>query len=809
MSTNVNEERKRLKELSTEVIELEKEFKKQEQLKRRAKNAESAAELEQEVEFLRNSLKDVYEDILLTDLKFAIENNIEEKLWRNIFYGHVEELRQKLRKIKSEKVSDDHQAAYLELCRYLDLGTGFYHTLINNLKIRENIDLDRIGVELFKKATNGEIKNHSPSSPTISKIRRQELAAECIQRCLIYLGDFARYRETVITAVGERRWEFAQQFYIKATRIVCDYGKAQGQLAVLAAYSNNDLDVVYWYSLSLATKQPSPIAADNLKTFYTKFQQSENTRIITSPLTGVDEFARCFLSIHRLLFDEDIAGLKKKAAEIGELKDRFERLINLPSDSNSNLGTTLKKIILILLITYWDYRNGTAPDRIIELRYAQIAIISIGIGFSIHILDHLHNALMNLVNGENEHSLRSSVTECLPAVVFWCEYIGLSFESFLQLYTYSKSAEKEDVMLVSQFLTNITDFAKSLAKTLNLSRLQMILGDHHLNAFSLDSLPEDLEFLGIIPLRPLQQNLRFNIGAVGDPFKTRMARLYNFAKKLADSKSFEILEFNEKIGQFAFVDEEAKKKERRRVMQLMAEQRLQEQVTSLEQNLQKMSVPARVNPKLSSPIMPTKQCVVDITVVLNHLKLMRKWTSEAKCHVIIPLEVIDLLDSIKKGDNQENARAREAIRFLDQQFRKRQDISNDEKQQPNQQHHGSHFFIRAQKVNEKITPWDKVAEYYYENVNDDTENNNDEESLEPDNNHNHHQQQSNGNFEVMDVPRNYRHLLSCVIYYYRVAKIEDIVLVTDDSQLIDYAKMFKLPVCTPLSINNSSCDDCN
>lgn len=49
--------------------------------------------------FLLYSLKDVYEDILLIDLKTANENNIEEKLWRNVFYSHMEELRQKLRKV--------------------------------------------------------------------------------------------------------------------------------------------------------------------------------------------------------------------------------------------------------------------------------------------------------------------------------------------------------------------------------------------------------------------------------------------------------------------------------------------------------------------------------------------------------------------------------------------------------------------------------------------------------------------------------------------------------------------------------------
>jgi hypothetical protein len=49
--------------------------------------------------FLLYSLKDVYEDILLIDIKTANENNIEEKLWRNVFYSHIEELKKKLRKV--------------------------------------------------------------------------------------------------------------------------------------------------------------------------------------------------------------------------------------------------------------------------------------------------------------------------------------------------------------------------------------------------------------------------------------------------------------------------------------------------------------------------------------------------------------------------------------------------------------------------------------------------------------------------------------------------------------------------------------
>jgi hypothetical protein len=46
-------------------------------------------------------LKDLYEDMLLSDLKFAIEHKIADRLWRTIFHGPVEELRAKLHNVRS------------------------------------------------------------------------------------------------------------------------------------------------------------------------------------------------------------------------------------------------------------------------------------------------------------------------------------------------------------------------------------------------------------------------------------------------------------------------------------------------------------------------------------------------------------------------------------------------------------------------------------------------------------------------------------------------------------------------------------
>ena len=45
---------------------------------------------------------------------------------------------------------------------------------------------------------------------------RKQLIAECIQRCLIYLGDLARYRECIADVEGNEKWEFAKRFYLTA-----------------------------------------------------------------------------------------------------------------------------------------------------------------------------------------------------------------------------------------------------------------------------------------------------------------------------------------------------------------------------------------------------------------------------------------------------------------------------------------------------------------------------------------------------------------------------------------------------------------
>jgi hypothetical protein len=179
-----------------------------------------------------------------------------------------------------------------ELSKLLDKGTGFYNELITTLRCDHEIDLYTIAVDVLNadsgvsksrsmaasdaksaqsRTRNGRSRQQSrskeePSAPTYSA----ETLASCIQKCLIYLGDLARYRTNIrletktmpvvaqLTTEDPKEtqskptasdWHAAHLFYKRAIQTFPDSGKPYGQLAILASYASDDLDALYWYTL--------------------------------------------------------------------------------------------------------------------------------------------------------------------------------------------------------------------------------------------------------------------------------------------------------------------------------------------------------------------------------------------------------------------------------------------------------------------------------------------------------------------------------------------------------------------------------
>ncbi|CAG8811209.1 36937_t:CDS:2, partial [Racocetra persica] len=327
--------------------------------------------------------------------------------------------------------------------------------------------------------------------------------------------------------------------------------------------------------------------------------------------SSIRDFERKFLTTHRYLFEKDVENIIPE-----EIMIQFVHLLSSQNDSLQSLGSLLKKIIFILIFTVWDLRNWTAPNRATELRNIESMTIGLGFGFLVPIVENINLAW------DSGNESNSTVLECLPAVSIWCQYLGTLMDLLSQLYSYSKSIEKENERIAGIFLTNMRNFFKSFVSILNNSKTCDLLGaNYDLAELAKHSILEDMEFLG----------------------------------------SFDILHYDDSVGQFTLIDEESKKKERQqRMMKLMAQQRLKDEIDTMENKLQKFGVSSRPNhiplPEnaVSKPKISQKQCVVDISVILNHLNSVKNWVADEKCTVIVPLDVIDSLDLIKKGNNQEN-----------------------------------------------------------------------------------------------------------------------------------------------------------
>ncbi|XP_073117640.1 nonsense-mediated mRNA decay factor SMG7 isoform X2 [Elaeis guineensis] len=94
-------------------------------------------------------------------------------------------------------------------------------------------------------------------------------------RCLIYLGDLARYKG--LYGEGDsvsRDYAAASGYYMQAASLWPSSGNPHHQLALLASYSVDDLLALYWYFRSLAAISPFLTARDNLIIAFEKNRQN-------------------------------------------------------------------------------------------------------------------------------------------------------------------------------------------------------------------------------------------------------------------------------------------------------------------------------------------------------------------------------------------------------------------------------------------------------------------------------------------------------------------------------------------------------
>ncbi|XP_062194322.1 nonsense-mediated mRNA decay factor SMG7-like [Phragmites australis] len=218
-------------------------------------------------------MRDNFEKIILADHDFSEQNEIEYLLWQ-LHYKRIEEFRRNINTAglvasqtgKNNANPDRIRRIKSAFRSFLSEATGFYHDLM--LKIKSNYGLP---LGYFPDG----LENASNSVRDDNKTAEVKKGLVSCHRCLIYLGDLARYKSLHgDDDSASREYAAASSYYKEAASICPCSGNPHHQLAILASYSGNEVVAVYRYFRSLAADTPFATARDNLIILFEKNRQS-------------------------------------------------------------------------------------------------------------------------------------------------------------------------------------------------------------------------------------------------------------------------------------------------------------------------------------------------------------------------------------------------------------------------------------------------------------------------------------------------------------------------------------------------------
>lgn len=223
-------------------------------------------------------MRENYEAIILEDHNFSEQHNIEYALWQ-LHYRRIEEFRAHLSAASASSGSTASQTVRgssnrpnrvlkirLQFKTFLSEATGFYHDLI--LKVRA-----KYGLPI------GHLSDDSENQFVMEKDGKKSVEMKkgliSCHRCLIYLGDLARYKGLYGESDSKNRdYAAASSYYLQAASLWPSSGNPHHQLAILATYSGDELVAVYRYFRSLGIDNPFSTARDNLIVAFEKNRQS-------------------------------------------------------------------------------------------------------------------------------------------------------------------------------------------------------------------------------------------------------------------------------------------------------------------------------------------------------------------------------------------------------------------------------------------------------------------------------------------------------------------------------------------------------
>ncbi|KAK3737445.1 hypothetical protein QZH41_000167 [Actinostola sp. cb2023] len=211
---------------------------------------------------LSNEIQDLYQGVIMLDLSFAQQQDIDQLLWKNAFYQVIETFR-KYGKLflgyTNQKDTISPEKINAELHDFLENSSRFYSGLLQGLQSTYHFEIQEIITQPRKAELLG---------------RNAKLALLSCHHTLIFLGDIERYKEQLQPSNNEN-WSGIRSWYLKASKLAPKNGKPYNQLAVIAVYANRKLDAIFYYVRSLSVNSPILTAKEKLTTIYHEIQKKE------------------------------------------------------------------------------------------------------------------------------------------------------------------------------------------------------------------------------------------------------------------------------------------------------------------------------------------------------------------------------------------------------------------------------------------------------------------------------------------------------------------------------------------------------
>ena len=583
---------------------------------------------------IREKLRSYAERLIIPSSQFSRKG--EDLIWKKVFYDVITHCRG----------TKAHQTSPVKLPyrAHLMSAVGYYQHLL--LKLQQQYRLNLCGVVDFA---------HDFSSLDKMPDAVLEEGLSAVHRCLLYLGDLARYQAEM---EGSNYRAVSARFYHQALLISPNEGRPHNQLGTLAGNGYEGLEAAYHYMRCLSSKVSFPGAGDNLKGIFNKtVSMSKDVMCSPESYPPTRRFLICFLLLADKLsgpvsmseVDQLVRGLG------GDFGDCY-------TDNKEPFSPSL--VLKIVTMAVMLAENALAPGvdtvqpkvipgLVIELMTTILTVTIQQIGDT---LSSPENQFQGLSTGgghvEEDRTLLILQVISSQALLLPLKVLGDWIKARHQLIANHLSG-----VFWAQFadLLNLFPHTRELEKIVN-------EGFSESQQQQKIALPEDVALRGLAPLSSLHNQLIFpplspDLNML-DEFALRLLCLKSVGQFAAQLRPRQGLQYDQNSDLYTSIQAKPQVRsmvsDRERTMKAMAQRRLQSEVKGLEYSANQFD-------SLSPFLVP-----VSSTVCL-HLRTVKLLVATQRSVIIIPKQVINDLDSLKKS--RENHYARDAIKYFESMFK--------------------------------------------------------------------------------------------------------------------------------------------